>query len=172
MRSSPESSSRTEPGAELRIRRAAHPDYARVMRVVDDWWGGRSIAHLLHPFFFIHFQETSLIAEVDRRLVGFLVGFLSQTFADQAYVHLLAVDPAYRGRGLGRELYSRFFEIARRHGRWRVRCVTAPVNVGSVAFHLKLGFRIEAGDDDVDSVAVQRDFAGPGENRVLLVKEL
>src|SRR5205823_7779069 len=103
------------------------------------------------------------VAEDDGKLVGFLCGFLSQTFPDQAYVHFVGIRPDRRGSGLGRELYERFFAAARAEGRSVVRCVTAPVNTGSIAFHRRLGFEVEA------EVA---DYDGSGEARVLLRKRL
>ncbi len=97
------------------------------------------------------------------QLAAFLIGFLSQTEPDEAYVHFVGVAPEHRGEGLGRRLYERFCEDARDHGRLRVRCVTSPANEASVAFHAALGFEVER---------VARDYDGPGEDRVLFVKRL
>jgi ribosomal protein S18 acetylase RimI-like enzyme len=141
------------------IRHAEPADYARVIAVVDDWWGGREMAAMLPKLFFVHFRDTSFVAEEDGRLAGFLCGFRSQTFDDEAYIHFVGVDPAQRGSGLGRLLYERFFEAAR--PRTVVRAVTSPVNESSVAFHRALGFEVERVDDDYD---------GRGEARVLLVR--
>jgi ribosomal protein S18 acetylase RimI-like enzyme len=99
----------------------------------------------------------------DGALAGFLVGFLSQTDDDEAYVHFVGVAPAERGSGVGRRLYETFFETARANGRRIVRCVTSPVNEASVAFHRALGFEVER---------VAHDYDGPGEDRVLLVRRL
>ncbi|HVW90860.1 MAG TPA: hypothetical protein VHC01_15480, partial [Gaiellaceae bacterium] len=65
-----------------RIRHAEPGDYARVIGVVDDWWGGRRMAPMLPKLFFVHFRDTSFVAEEEGgRIVGFLCGFRSQTFA-------------------------------------------------------------------------------------------
>jgi predicted GNAT superfamily acetyltransferase len=143
------------------IRRAEPPDYARVIAVVDEWWGGREMAAMLPKLFFVHFRDTSFVAEEDGRLAGFLCGFRSQTFDDEAYIHFVGVDQAQRGSGLGRELYERFFEAVR--PRTVVRAVTSPVNESSVAFHRALGFEVERVDENYD---------GQGQARVLLVKRL
>ena len=128
------------------------------------WWGGREMAPILPKLFFIHFEGTSFVAEdSDGRLVAFLIGFLSQTDADEAYIHFVGVTPEDRGDGLGRALYERFFEEARTNGRTVVRCVTSPVNEGSLAFHEAMGFEVER---------VVEDYDGPGEDRALLVKQL
>jgi len=131
--------------------------------VIDDWWGGRRVRDMLPRLFFTHFRETSFVAEDGGWLAGFLCGFLSQTYPDQAYVHFVGVAPDRRGGGLARDLYERFFEAARAAGRSSVRCVTSPVNTGSIAFHAKLGFEIEAEVEGYD---------GPDGSRVLLRRAL
>ena len=110
----------------LEIRHAEPADHARVIAVLDEWWGGRRMGDMLPKLFFVHFRETSFVAERDGELAGFLVGFLSQAQPEEAYVHFVGVSPAERGTGLGRELYERFFAVARRRGRIRVSCVTSP----------------------------------------------
>ena len=143
------------------VRHAEPADYARVIAVIDQWWGGRPMAAMLPKLFFVHFRDTSFVAEDDEGLAGFLCGFRSQTYADEVYIHFVGVDPARRGSGLGRALYERFFAAVA--PRTVVRAVTSPVNEGSVAFHQALGFEVERVDEDYD---------GLGEVRVLLVKRL
>ena len=120
------------------------------------------MAAMLPKLFFVHFRDTSFVAEDDDGgLAGFLCGFRSQTFEDEAYIHFVGVAPAHRGGGLGRELYERFFAAVA--PRPVVRAVTSPVNERSVAFHRALGFEVERVADDYD---------GRGEARMLLVKYL
>ena len=145
----------------MEIRHAEPDDYARVIAVVDAWWGGREMAAMLPKLFFIHFRDTSFVAEKDGELAGFLCGFRSQTHDDEAYIHFVGVNPAHRGSGLGRQLYERFFESV--EPRTTVRAVTSPVNEQSIAFHRSLGFEVERVDESHD---------GAGEPRVLLVKHL
>ena len=122
------------------------------------------MAPILPKLFFLHFEGTSFVAEDEEGdLAGFLCGFLSQTNPEEAYIHFVGVSPEYRGEGVGRTLYERFFEEVRHQGRTVVRCVTSPINQESVAFHEALGF-------EVDRVA--EDYDGPGEDRVLLAKRL
>ena len=144
------------------VRPAEPSDYARVISVVDQWWGGRAMAAMLPKLFFIHFRDTSFVGERGGgELAGFLCGFRSQTFEDEAYVHFVGVDPEQRGSGLGRTLYACFFEAVA--PRTVVRAVTSPVNEQSLAFHRALGFEVDRVDEDYD---------GRGESRVLLVKRL
>ena len=144
------------------VRHAEPSDYGRVIEVIDQWWGGRQMAAMLPKLFFVHFRDTSFVAEDDEGgLAGFLCGFRSQSFEDEAYVHFVGVDPGRRGSGLGRTLYERFFAAVA--PRTVVRAVTSPVNERSVAFHRAIGFEVDRVDEDYD---------GRGESRVLLVKRL
>lgn len=139
------------------IRHAEPADYARVIGVVDAWWGGRQMAAMLPKLFFVHFRDTSFVAEEDGEVVAFLCGFRSQTYDEEAYIHFVAVDPAHRGGGLARGLYERFFDAVA--PRTTIRAVTSPQNETSLAFHRALGFSIERVDADYDD---------PGEARALL----
>jgi ribosomal protein S18 acetylase RimI-like enzyme len=131
---------------------------------VNVWWDGRQMAPVLPRLFFLHFEGTSFVAEDETGdLVGFVCGFLSQTDPSEAYIHFVGVSPDRRGEGIGRRLYERFFEEVREAGRAVVRCVTAPANEGSVAFHEALGFEVDR---------VVADYDGPGEDRALLVRAL
>jgi len=143
------------------VRQAEPADYPRVIGVVDDWWGGRRMAPMLPKLFFVHFRDTSFVAEEDGRIVGFLCGFRSQTFADEAYIHFVGVDPAARGGGIARTLYELFFAAIA--PRTVVRAVTSPANERSIAFHRALGFDVSQVDEEYD---------GHGEARVLLERRL
>jgi ribosomal protein S18 acetylase RimI-like enzyme len=158
------------------IRELREEDYPFLRSVVNDWWGGRQIADLMHRLFFQHFQSTGFTAveeDATHRIVGFLLGFVSPTHPDQAYIHLVGIDPAYRGRGMGRELYRRFFDTARQQGCRYVRAITSPANTGSVQFHRRMGFEIEVGDASAaDGTSVHSNYSGEGQARVCFVKDL
>ena len=156
----------------ISVRRAEPSDHGPIVRLVDEWWGGRPMASMLPRLFFVHFRPTSFVAEEDGQLVGFLVGFRSQTRPEQAYVHFVGVAPRACGRGVGRLLYDRFAEAVRAYGCTEIHAVTAPTNAGSVAFHAGLGFEALAGDAEAGGVPYTRDYDGPGEHRVRLRRAL
>ena len=86
----------------VEFRAATGADHARVVAVVDDWWGGRSMAPLLQRLFFEHFGSTSFVAESDGALAGFLIGFVSPSKAGTAHLWVVLRDA--RG-GVGWESY-------------------------------------------------------------------
>ncbi len=38
-------------------------DYEPILSVLNDWWGGRNMSDMLPKLFFVHFRETSFVAE-------------------------------------------------------------------------------------------------------------
>ncbi|MES1196539.1 MAG: GNAT family N-acetyltransferase [Steroidobacter sp.] len=121
----------------------------------------------LATFFFEHFHSTSLALTEDGLIIGFLIGFRSQSHPHIAYIHFVGVDPVHRGKGLGRTLYLHFFEQMKSMECTEVQCITSPINKTSIAFHSAMGFDFMAGDDVVDNIPVYRNHAGAGQPRVV-----
>jgi ribosomal protein S18 acetylase RimI-like enzyme len=165
----------------VKLRPAREADYDEVSTALQTWWtqpglntesGARERAALVPRLWLQHFATTSLIAERDQKMIGFLVGFLSQDRRSEAYIHFVAVSPQLRREGIGRELYETFFAVCRDAGRWTVRCITSPQNTLSIAFHVAMGFSIEPGTEQVGSVPAKADYDGPGVHRVAFVRAL
>lgn len=155
-------------GTSLRLINPA--DHSRVLAVVNDWWGGRDMACMLPRLFFTHFSNTSFVVEDEGRLLGFLIGFVSQSMPGEAYIHFAGVHPDYRNRGIAVRMYNHFFDVVREMGCRRVRCITSPVNTGSIAFHQRIGFSIETGDNALGGVAVTVNYDGQGGDRVCFTR--
>lgn len=161
-----------ERGKDLNLRALVESDYQNVISVLDEWWGGRHMADMLPKLFFKHFRETSFIVEEGGKIVGFLVGFVSQSYPTEAYIHFVGVHPDYRKKEIGLNLYSAFCDRVKQKGCKIVRSVTSPVNKGSIGFHTRLGFEIENGDMIIDGIPVYSNYDGLGEDRVLFAKRL
>jgi len=160
-------------GATDTIRTVTAADYGRILAVADRWWG-RPISHILHPNYCVHFGDTGFVAERgegrggEAELIGFLLGFISQSRPGWAHIHAVSVHPDHRGRGLARDLYERFFSVAAERGCDHVSALTGPGNRGSVAFHRAMGFDLVLqGAIDIDGIPAVKDYAGPGQHRVL-----
>jgi ribosomal protein S18 acetylase RimI-like enzyme len=156
----------------MEIRSVKGSDYYVISPLINEWWGGKNMSEMLPKLFFDHFTNTSFIAEKEGEIVGFLIGFLSQTHSNEAYIHFVGVHPEYRKHNIGKHLYNEFFYMVKQNGRNIVRCVTSPVNNVSIAYHTKMGVEIEEGDKRIDNVTVNTDYDGPKQDRVLFVKQL
>ncbi|MFD2444759.1 GNAT family N-acetyltransferase [Bacillus sp. CGMCC 1.16607] len=156
----------------MEIRTVKSSDYNRISPLINEWWGGRQMSDMLPKLFFVHFNNTSFIVEIDGNVVGFLIGFLSQSDLDVAYIHFVGVHPKYRKHNIGKRLYNEFFNVVKKNNRNVVRAVTSPVNKVSIAYHTKMGFIIENGDKEVGGVSVFSDYDGINQDRVLFVKKV
>lgn len=160
---------------DLHFRRPTADDHPRLVGVVDEWWGGRPLRHLLPRLWLEHFTGTSWIAERgDGRLAGFIVGFVSQDDPAIAYAHMIASDPNRRRAGVGRALYERFFADAQAAGARRVQAITWPGNRTSIAFHRAMGFAVDDGPGTIAiyGTAAHPDHDGDGEDRVVFTRDL
>lgn len=156
----------------LTVRLAEPGDHRQIIEVMPAWWGGRDLRHAVPRLFLEHFSNTSFVMERGGRMVGFIVGFLSQARPQEGYAHFLGVDPAYHGQGIGRRLYERFFAVCRQNGRSIIRACTSPVNKASVAFHQKMGFSLVPGDGEAQGIPYIQDYNRPGDHKVEFVKHL
>ncbi|HEY7048325.1 MAG TPA: GNAT family N-acetyltransferase [Jatrophihabitantaceae bacterium] len=146
----------------VEVRPARPRDYEAIVAVVDEWWG-RPMARMLPRLFLDHFYATSLIAERDGDLLGFLIGFHSASAPHRAYIHFVGVAPAARGTGLARRLYETFFAASIQDGCTTISAITSPTNTASVAFHKAMGFTVTG------PVA---DYDGPGVDRIVFERQL
>ncbi|MHC0429699.1 GNAT family N-acetyltransferase [Streptomyces sp. O3] len=163
----------------IELRRPVVDDHPRVLRVLDHWWGefegsaGSAQRALLLPrLYFQHFTSSSFVAEENGEIVGFLIGFHSQSVANESYIHFVGVAPEWQRRGLGRRLYGEFFELSRNRGSSVVRSVTSAANADSYRFHTRMGFTAEPGPKELDGRPLQPDYDGPGFDRVAFVRAL
>jgi ribosomal protein S18 acetylase RimI-like enzyme len=90
---------------EERVNGTARPQY---------WEKRIEISEAIRPHW------TSLIAEVDNRVVGFLFGRAGELEfglpGTIAWIETIGVDPAYRRRGIAQELVDHFVASAEDHG--------------------------------------------------------
>ena len=159
----------------IAFRRPTEADYAAISNVIDDWWGGRQLDHLLPRLWLQHFTGTSWLAETDDgKLAGFLVGFLSPDRPDVAYCHLIGTNPNLRRRNVARALYERFFEDARADGRHTVMAITWPANHASIGFHRALGFAVQAGpgSQNLYGTPARAGYDFDREDRAILVRKI
>ncbi|MFT3921460.1 MAG: GNAT family N-acetyltransferase [Myxococcales bacterium] len=142
------------------VRGITKQDFDYIVSVFDAWWGGPSTERA-SPFFFHELGEHALIAEVDGRVVGFLLG-LAVPASGVGYVHLVGIDPNARRHGVGKSLYQHFEAACRRAGFRTIKAIGMVGHEASWKFHTALGFEARE----------VPDYAGPGRARMVFTKSL
>ncbi len=144
----------------VELRHVTIGDLRAILAELEDFWApGRDMA-FLHQALYVHeFGETSVLAERDSRVLGYLLGFLSQD--GTGYIHAVAVRGEARGEGLARAMYARFEELVRARGARGLKAITGPENEGSRAFHEALGFSVEEVEGYSPSAGTRLVFRRP-----------
>lgn len=146
------------------IRPLTGDDFAAARAVADDWFG-HPVGLTMHRLFFEQLGASGVhlaLARAPDHMAGVLLGLRSEIEPDLAYIHFHMVDPALRGRGLGRALYAAFAQRMHARGCTRVRALAGPANTGSRRFHEALGF--------TGTFAPQH--VGPGQDRIAFERPL
>jgi predicted GNAT superfamily acetyltransferase len=154
----------------MEIVNCSKADFDHIIKNIKAFWGSDRTLHLHHPILIHEFRDTAFVIKKDDTVCAYLFGFYSQA-EPIAYAHLLAVKDSYRRLGLARKLYEYFIECARKKHCQRIKAITKPTNPDSIAFHKSMGMK-PIGKDIIDGINVVLDYSGPGEHRVVFMKDI
>lgn len=135
-----------EPNTAIQIRPLADLDMDAVARIDEaisgqyrpEVWDRRVGYYLRRD------PETSVVAELDGEVVGFMLGEVrSGEFGLEeptGWIEVLGVDPAHRGRAIGRRLAEAMLATFRARGAREVRTLVAEEMAAIADFFASLGF--------------------------------
>jgi len=156
------------------VRNAFPGDFLEVAKKSKEWADlvieRESIYHIMTE----HFRDTCFIAEDRGEMIGYLLGFRSQSRPDEALIHLIHVAPHLRGNGIGSRLFNQFQYAAKRMGCKRIMAITKPENNYCNRFHKAMGFSVvEMGEAiEVNGMRAIKDYNGPGKHMVMWQKDI
>jgi GNAT superfamily N-acetyltransferase len=154
----------------MEITNCTKQDFDQILLELNEFWGSDRVAVLHHPTLIYEFGNSAYVIRDGNKIAAYLFGFLSQT-APVGYIQFISVRPEYRKQGLGSQLYERFTRFALDHGCKQLKAITTPENKLSVAFHKSIGM-MPSGEDQEDGVRIIRNYSGPGNNRVVFIKDI
>ncbi len=143
----------------MQIVNCSKKDFDQILLEIADFWGDDRLLYLHHPILLYEFGNTAYVIKEGDRIVAYLFGFLSQT-DPAAYVHLVGVRQSHRRKGLGRQLYENFIAFAKTRGCTKIRAITLPTMIQSIAFHKSIGMEL-LGNPNEDGIPVVKDYSGP-----------
>ena len=85
-------------------------------------------------------SELVLIAEMEEKVVGVIVGTIDGT---RGYFYRLAVDPAYQGHGVGRQLVLALEQRFKQKGATRVIIMVNQDNKKVIPFYSNMGYQVQ-----------------------------
>jgi len=162
------------PAPPYEVRHVTEADFAGLDARLRDWREDRSGRGAPARTWFRHHAGTSWLAEAsrDRPPLGLLLGFRSADRTVEAVLHLVAVDPEFRRRGIGRDLVERFGAQLAADGATTIAATCRPDDRIALSFFGALGFVADSGPGStrIYGVPAFADWDGAGEDRVLLLR--
>jgi ribosomal protein S18 acetylase RimI-like enzyme len=162
-------------GEDVELRHATEDDQPRIVGLVDEWFSGQRVRHLVGRSWFRHFGSTSWLAvDGGGHPIGFLIGYRSPDRPTEAVVHLVGVDPNRRRRGIGGALIEAFVADSERIDVGTITAVAWPGEPPATAFFRALGFRPDDGPGtrNLFGTTAYPDYDGAGEDRIVFVLQL
>ncbi|MDP5292694.1 N-acetyltransferase [Oceanimonas sp. CHS3-5] len=143
----------------MNIRTATRADLAAVYGLECDAFGEHG-----YPDFFLRqawdlWPGSLLVAEEKSELLGYVLAGRGEA-TGEGWILSLAVAPAARGQGLGRQLLQAAVNALESQGCRKIKLTVLPDNP-ALQLYRRLGFA-EAGREE--------DYFGPGEPRLVMVK--
>ncbi len=160
---------------EFIVRNTEEEDFVEIADLAENCSPMETERNSIYHIFTKFFKSTSLVAELEsKELAGFLLGFISQENPEEAYLHLLCVDPKIRGKGIGKALVEKFMEIAALKDCKKVYLITKPINWKSISFYRNLGFleHKEGNIMNIMGIPAIRNYDGMGEHMVVFYKDV
>jgi ribosomal protein S18 acetylase RimI-like enzyme len=130
----------------VNIREMTERDLAALVKI-DKRITGRDRAsswpQKVSSHFATYYPPLSFVAEVDGRVVGFIIGVImgaEYSLPLSGWINIIGVDPDYQGRGIGRLLTRAFFEGCHHRG-IKARLMVRQSDERLKKMLLSLGFR-------------------------------
>lgn len=165
-----------KPAPPYDVRHPEEADFASLDARARDWREERGSRAGTGRLWFRHLGGNGWLAEAsrDRRPLALLLGFRSVDRPAEAVIHLVAVDPEFRRRGIGRDLVERFAGQLAAAGADRVVATCRPDDRIALAFFGALGFGPDTGPGStrIHGVPAFEDWDGAGEDRVLFERQI
>ncbi|MFF3223999.1 diaminobutyrate acetyltransferase [Nocardia suismassiliense] len=132
----------TGPAVVLRAPRVA--DGAQLWRIAKDSEVLDTNSSYAYVLWCRDFATTSVVAEVNGRVVGFVIGYVRPQAPDTVFVWQVAVDRAQQGKGTGAQLLHALLNNVAAQGVSKLETTISPDNAASIALFTSVARRRDA----------------------------
>jgi phosphoribosylamine--glycine ligase len=164
-------------GAEFRVRTAKETDFLDVYEFVSGCPPLENYAEHVYKILLRYFGNSCFIAEMRNRIVGFVLGLISQTHAQPTYfLWQIGISPSMQGTGLGKRLLKEVEKQVTGLGCQRIELTIDPENIPSQKLFAETGYgnisRKEGETVEVMGHMAVKDYYKPGRHFMLYEKNL
>ncbi len=143
----------------LKIREVQSEDIYSILKLAYE-----TLPERYNPLIFNHFYEyfrnSFLVAEKNHKIIGFLIGIITNNFAK---ILMISINVDYRKQGVATILLNKFFEQMISKNINIIELETRVDNTAAISFYKKHGFK------EIEKI---KNFYQNGEDAILLKKKL
>ncbi len=143
----------------IQIKRLTSRDFEGVLEIDREVFGGYDPS--IFTAFYEYYGKTTLVAESNGRVVGFVLGFKHTPL--EGRVFWLAVRPGFQGRGVGRRLLATVLNIFRQIGAVSATLEVRVSNKNAQSLYSQMGFRV---------AGIYPGYYSDGETAIVMKKTL
>jgi len=158
------------------IRKAEENEFLKVHRFVSRCKPLENYGEHFYKIMLRYCGDTCFVAEYDKTIVGFVMGFLSQVHDKTYFMWQIGVDPSLRGKDIGIMLLREAEKEIRTRGCERIELTVAAENTVSQRLFEKMGYTNisdNVGETvDVNRVMAVKDYYRPGGHFIVYEKNL
>jgi len=122
----------------FQVREVLEKDLSEILEVEYRCFPDPYPISLLYRLMLMH-RDTFLVAEVEKRVVGYVIGALR--WGSTGHILAIGVGPEYRRRGIGSALMAEVIGRLREKGARLIRLEVRKSNLPAQMFYTELGFR-------------------------------
>jgi phosphoribosylamine--glycine ligase len=164
-------------GAEFRVRTAKETDFLDVYEFVSGCPPLENYAEHVYKILLRYCGNSCFIAEMRNRIVGFVLGLISQTHSQRTYfLWQIGVSPSMQGTGLGKRLLKEVEKQVTKLGCQRIELTIDPENIPSQKLFAEMEYcnisRNEGETLEVMGHMAVKDYYKPGRHFMLYEKIL
>jgi len=157
-----------------KIRNVIEEDFIKIAKIAKNCSPMTTERNAIYHLFTKFFKNTSLVVENtgNGNICAFLLGLVSQTNPQNAYIHLLCVDTKFRGKKLAPNLINKFIYIVSKLGSTNISLLSKPSNIKAIKFYNKQGFLSKKTNETLeeDGINIFKDYDGPNEDKIIFYK--
>ncbi|MFB8279461.1 diaminobutyrate acetyltransferase [Nocardia colli] len=134
----------TQPGPAVTLRAPRVADGAQLWRIAKDSAVLDTNSSYAYVLWCRDFAATSVVAESQGRVVGYVIGFVRPQAPDTVFVWQVAVDRAQKGKGIGARLLHTLLDNVAAQGVSQLETTISPDNAASIALFSSVARRRDA----------------------------
>jgi diaminobutyrate acetyltransferase len=161
---------------DIKIRNATENDFLDVYNFVSNCKPLEKYYEHFYKIMLRYFSNSCFIAEFKDEIIGFVMGFKSQTDENTFFLWQIGVNPSHRGKKVAENLLKKLENTAETQGCNKMEVTVDPENIASQKLFEKNGYiNISSKEGKIIEISGKqtvKDYYKPGRHFILYGKKI